>query len=129
VLNAGGAREPWIDPGCAKHFNRIVKETGAKAVISSSWRSLVHNRSMTLLGFEAMLRTHGVHCYIIGVTPPDGKVLGRGKQIAAWLTENGPTQSYVVLDDDEYEIRDYGPPTCQDGWYEGAIGAGCGPRD
>ena len=55
---------------------------------------------MTELGFERMLRTHKVCCHVVGVTPAETQVPGRVNQIAAWLAENGPVESYGVLDDD-----------------------------
>ena len=85
VLNDNYRSEPFILPQCAKAFNRIVGETGAKGIIASS-------------------------CQLIGVTPADGKVQGRGRQITAWLADSAPVVSYVVLDDDEYDIREHGHP-------------------
>jgi hypothetical protein len=100
VVNDSYHSEPLILPHCARHFNRIVRATTAGVAISSSWRACAHGGLMTGLGFHRLLRTHGIACPVIGVTPPDGKVQGRRDQIAAWLTENGPVASYVVLDDD-----------------------------
>jgi hypothetical protein len=37
----------------------------------------------------------------------------RGKQIAAWLAENGRVESYVVIDDDDLGIREQGHPFVQ----------------
>jgi hypothetical protein len=113
VLNDGYPSEPFILPLCAKHFNRLLQETGAKVVISSSWRIWVHGGHMTERGFQGLLRTHGIACQVVGVTPADGKVRGRGKQIAAWLAENGPVQGYVVLDDSAYDLREHGHPLVQ----------------
>jgi hypothetical protein len=110
VLNDNYQSEPLILPQCAKSFNRIVEESGAKVVIASSWRTWVHGGLMTLLGFQRMLRTHCISCQVIGVTPADGKVQGRGRQITTWLADSAPVVSYVVLDDDEYDIREHGHP-------------------
>ncbi len=62
-----------IQPRCVPPLNRIVAETDCKLVISSSWRYMVHNGSMTLLGFEYMLRTHGINAAgrLHGVTKLD----------------------------------------------------------
>jgi len=82
VLNASYESEPLILPECARRFNRIIRETGAKVVISSSWRNFVHGGLMIQLGFQTLLRTHGVHCQIVGVTQPDeGRrgAVGRGR--------------------------------------------------
>ena len=57
-----------IQPGPVVHLNRILAETEARLVISSSWRYLVHSGAMTLEGFSYMLITHG-----IGVPRPAGR--------------------------------------------------------
>jgi HAD domain in Swiss Army Knife RNA repair proteins len=103
VLNDSYHSEPLILPQCAEQFNRIVRATGANVVVSSSWRCWIHGGLMTELGFQRLLRTHGIACSIVGVTPPDGRVQGRDRQITAWLVSHGPVTAYVVLDDDQVQ--------------------------
>lgn len=100
VLNDSGQQFgcPLARPECAKNFNRIIAETDAKVVVISNWRHLVLNGHMDRLGFEQLLRSHGVSCCVLGVTPdePDG----RGWQIRAWLDgKYGKIESWVVIDD------------------------------
>jgi len=104
VLNDGGPDEAFVLPRCAQQFERIIEETGAHVVISSAWRAAVHLGEMTLLGFQRLLRTHQVLCRVVGVTPEARRAASRGKQISLWLEENGPVESYVVLDDDDLGI-------------------------
>ncbi len=92
---------PMFHPNNIRPFNRIIRETGAQVVISSSWRSAVHSRCMTILGFETMLLTHRIRCKVIGVTPKCGVHSDRGWEIAAWIESNKFKGKYVCLDDDD----------------------------
>ena len=102
-------------PGCVEQLGRILERTGAKVVLSSSWRYLVHEGLMSLSEFEQMLGRHGAPgIQIIGLTPTDEQVRGRGNQIQAWLDDNAArwsVQSYVVLDDmdaaDDFDPRQH----------------------
>ena len=81
-----------IDPAAVELLNRLVASTGAKVVISSSWRVC-----RTLEQIQDDLRSRGFVGEVIGATP---SIIGhRGHEIAAWLTEHGPA-SFVILDDD-----------------------------
>lgn len=100
VLNRfGGQCGPILaHPDCVKHFNRIVIETDAKVVVISNWRHLVLNGHMDRLGFEQMLRSHGIHCSVLDVTTDE--VDGRGWQIREWLSgKYDVIESWVVLED------------------------------
>jgi hypothetical protein len=113
VLNSGWEDEPFILPECSERLNRIIEETGAAVVLSSAWRKLIHSGEMTAKGFQCLLETHKVYCHVLGATPEKGGLLSRGKQITAWLAENGPVESYVVIDDDDLGIREQGHPFVQ----------------
>ena len=113
VLNAAGGRydgEPVIVHECVQRLNRVLDATKARVVISSSWRHIVHGRQMSEVGFEYLLWSHGLKCKVWGVTCKDNEAQGRGKQIAAWLAENDPVESYVVIDDDSHDFRECGHP-------------------
>jgi hypothetical protein len=110
VLNAhewvGEAESCDVRRDCVSRLNRIIRETGAKVVISSAWRYMVLGGAMTLDGFAYMLRTHGLTAgaEIIGLTCPDEQIPLRGDQIADWLFRRqvtNPPPRYVVLDDDD----------------------------
>lgn len=103
-----------IRPDCAERLNRILNAVPeAQLVISSSWRYLVLNGSMTLQGFENLLLTHGlsVHGRLHGVTVSDERVAGpdaslegragllvRSMQITGYAIEFRP-ERWCVLDD------------------------------
>jgi hypothetical protein len=92
-------------PPCIAALNRITDATGAKIVISSTWRLGQSPEAARLL------REWGATGEIIGVTPDLSCKVGeetngiwvttcRGKEISAWLSENLP-ESFVILDDDD----------------------------
>jgi hypothetical protein len=109
-------------PGCVERLGRIIARTEARVVLCSSWRYLVHEGLMNLADFEQMLGQHGAQgIQIIGLTPTDEQVHGRGNQIQVWLLANASAlavESYVVLDDmdvaDEMDPRQH-PFVCTNG--------------
>lgn len=109
-----------INKKSVKHLNFILDETGAKIVVSSAWRYMVHGGAMTLQGFEYLLRTHYVACAgrILDVTPRDEQIALRGEQIRAWLNSHR-VESYVVLDNLDLGITACGHPFVQTDGNEG----------
>jgi hypothetical protein len=103
---------PQFEPECVRAFNRIVRETEARLVISSSWRYLMHNGHLSLYGFQVLLRSHGVRGEVIGYTREDLEDEPRWRQIADWMRRpNNPDgavsklsgrgfEHYCILDDD-----------------------------
>jgi hypothetical protein len=72
--------------------NRIVERTGAKIVISSTWRVTDGMERVSVV-----LRAHGFAGEIIGGTPVTSGT--RGGEIKAWLDESSGVTSFVALDD------------------------------
>lgn len=101
--------------GCVREFNRIVDFAKPRIVLSSAWRYLILEGAMTVSGFHAMLRTHGVShlANFVGHTVADEVIPSRGSQISQWLSENGNPQPYVVLDDLDLGISVNGHPFVQ----------------
>lgn len=87
-----------LDEGAVARLNRIIERSGAKVVISSTWRI-----TEPLPRIVAILGAHGFRGEVIGVTPTRGG--SRGGEIKAWLDENRGVSQYVVLDD----AKDIGP--------------------
>lgn len=81
-----------------------------KAVVLSKNRDLTHRGETTPSGLQRLLQTQKICCQVIGATPEQGGVLGRGKQIAAWLAKNGAVESDVVIDDDDPGVLEQGHP-------------------
>lgn len=95
-------------------LNQIIAKTGAVCVISSVWRLgcdwMNIWRILDLCGFDGE---------IIGSTPINNK--GRGSEIAQWLIDEAsgdnltvtrneirPVESYVIIDDDVFDITEKG---------------------
>lgn len=91
-----------IDPACVSRLKKILSFTGAKVVLSSTWR-LEESFVKTLE--DAGIPIEGRTPYI--------RSNHRGEEIAAWLTgRDGISCDYIVIDDDDdagdHELtRDY----------------------
>lgn len=89
------AVERWvqmIDPKAARRLHGLVELTGAKIVISSSWR---HAQDFTRM--ETILTRAGCPCSVIGET--DVLSRARGHEIALWLEEHPGVKRFVIFDD------------------------------
>lgn len=93
-----------IDPNSIKVLNFIIEKTGAKVVVSSTWR---HGRSIEEL--QNILNQCGFKGEIIDKTPSfKHNDCVRGNEISEWIEKNnellGETkyeyENYVILDDD-----------------------------
>jgi hypothetical protein len=90
-----------LSPDCVRELNRITDATGAKIVVSSTWRVGPENRFHYL---KQYLKMEGVTGEIVGRTPDFVLVkqeMGeRGHEIQKWLEEH-PTDRFVILDDND----------------------------
>jgi hypothetical protein len=90
-----------IDARAVTILNGLLERSGAKVVVSSSWR-----RIHTIEALLELLRARGFTGEIVGVTPslhlsPDGIPRVRGHEIQMWLDEQPtPVERFVILDDD-----------------------------
>ena len=113
-----------FDPRAVERLNRIIKETGAKIVVSSSWRS-----GETVESLQFLFDRVGIVGEVVGLTPHlwckkpyeefDGYRVPRGCEIDWWLDNHGEFQrinwskeeqakyeeksivkNYIILDDD-----------------------------
>lgn len=97
-----------FDPRSVANLKKIVDETGAEIVISSSWKSF------GLSELEDMWQERGLPGKLIGITPnsvSDEMLLNadldhmeifsiRGMEIKEWLDKHGKKVShYVIIDD------------------------------
>ena len=89
-----GNEHLMLDPVAVGRVNRILTVSGAKVVISSSWR---HGWPIERL--KEILKTVGFIGEIIDCTPRYGK--DRGHEIDEWLqNHNEGHDPFVILDDD-----------------------------
>jgi hypothetical protein len=114
-----------IHPDKVCRLNRVLRETGARVVLSSAWRYIAFRDEATILGLEWLFRSHGMLAgRLAGLTWPDTMKRWtyngypaswplpneRGAQITRWLAENPYHRPYVVLDDLDLGISDEGHP-------------------
>jgi len=106
VINTAKSRADYfdfesIDMACLKRVSEICKYTGAKVVITSTWRKLYSQEqfaySLDLEGLEYPLE-------VIGMTPVSVKNRQRGFEIEVWLRDYSARFEddiqFVILDDD-----------------------------
>jgi hypothetical protein len=98
--------ENQIDRDAVARLNRIIAETGAKIVVSSSWRKLLDPPEL-----HRVLVSHGLVAEIIGETPdgpndPEMRAtfgdidrIFRGHEIDLWLRKHPEVDRWVILDD------------------------------
>ena len=97
-----------FDPNAVSNLKKIIDETGADIVISSSWKSF------GISELEDMWQDRGLPGKLIGITPntvSDEMLLNadldhmelfsiRGAEIKEWLTKHGKHVShYAIIDD------------------------------
>lgn len=94
--------DEFIDERAVAFLNYIIEETGAKVVLSSSWRGNVEE---TL----DRLKVAGFKYDFFDKTPYLGS-RHRGSEIQKWIDEyektNEPLESYVIIDDDNDMLDD-----------------------
>lgn len=91
-----------LDESCLNNLLRIVQKTGAEIVVSSTWR--LSTQAMDNL--EVQLSRKGIN--IVGCTT-FSRMGKRGQEIMEYLN-NKEECPYVILDDDDFDIKDYVPP-------------------
>lgn len=82
-----------------KNVRKLCDENDAKIVVSSSWRD-----SNNLEKLKALFSLSNLNNYIFDCTP---KLSSRGEEIEAWLFQNPQVKSFVILDDQESDIKFY----------------------
>lgn len=84
-----------IDPKGIARLNRILKETDAKIVISSSWRHAHPHRTGRMQKILDLAGMQGGH--VIDETPVMPGP--RAHEISSWLAANAGAKRFVILDD------------------------------
>ena len=92
-----------FDPECVWNLKQIIDKTGAKIVVSSSWKSI--------MSFDELLDMWGKRCLpgeMIGTTPYTLECRNRGDEIDLWLMGCDEECQYVILDDiDESNFNEH----------------------
>jgi len=103
VLNCNTTKDlvtfpPWgaifrgLDDDKVQLVSKLAEVTGAKVVISSTWR--LH---FSIAELKDILAKRGFTADVVGETPHSHKE--RGDEIQDWIEENGKPEAFVVLDD------------------------------
>ncbi|MCD9584774.1 HAD domain-containing protein [Tenacibaculum maritimum] len=106
----GTSIKRYFDPKCVQLLNNITLETGAKIVVSSSWRV-----TRSLVQLQDLFKLIGITGKVYGKTQDlslyetDSKNL-RGLEIKDWITTNekrikSPIQ-YIILDDENGFLKE-----------------------
>lgn len=84
-----------LDSSCLKRLRRLVNASGSKVVLSSSWRY----SQKRIFYLEEKI---GIKFY--GILKNDYR--DRGDLILDWLKDHEEVKEYVILDDDDFDIKD-----------------------
>lgn len=98
-----------------KLVERLLKDSDAKLVMSSSWRLENTRESMEKILTENGMTYFPWHGEWKTPTDPKGH---RGKEIAAWL-KNNQAEAYVILDDDRAILKEQKPYHILTSWRDG----------
>ena len=85
-----------FDKSCVQNLIEIIRVTGAKIVISSSWRE-----GRTLTQLQSIFKANGIEDCVIGVTPSFYDETIRGTEIKAYLRRFNGLECFVIIDDEE----------------------------
>ena len=83
-----------FDPECVWNLRQIIEKTGAKIVVSSSWKDL-----LTFEEIRDMWKKRVLPGEVIGTTPYTLECRNRGDEIDLWLKGCEEECQYVILDD------------------------------
>ena len=90
----------WDATGCDL-ISQICEKTGAKIVISSTWRHEAHQQDL----FSRLIK-HGLWGHMFCDVNASGAwatpwkpSASRGNEIDMWIEQNGPIDEYVIIDD------------------------------
>lgn len=111
-----------IDPQKIQLLGEIVKATGAKLVLSSSWRNSL-TAALQPADYEGRcligaLALHGLALF--DKTPFLEEE--RGAEIQQWLAGHGDTDRFAILDDDHFDWGGLEPYWVKTSYYTGLTG-------
>ena len=98
----------FIDKDKLLRLRRIVDTTGAKIVLSSTWR---YDRNVPGLNgdfLELQEAFHKVGLEFYDYTPVDALGVRRGMEIQAWLGLHPEVTKFVILDDEFFDFAERG---------------------
>lgn len=86
----------WFDPQCVSMLRRIIEKTGARIVLSSSWRDLGIDR------LSKVWSENNLPGELAGTTPE--WILVKKDAILEWIDRH-PDDKYVIIDDADLRLK------------------------
>lgn len=92
-----------FDPVAVAFLNRLYEAVEYEIVVSSTWRREAY--------MPILLQATGIHAPCFrgnawrtgeAIRAPGEGMVSRPREIATWITENGPVDEYLILDDDHF---------------------------
>lgn len=128
VLNSAAYQAEWggdppsnVDETRMPLLCRVLEETGAVIVLSSSWRRLWHpDPALRAPGWKAVGESFDRYGVEVFDRTPDYEGNNRDREVRDWLTAHGDeVESFVVLDDYGYGWGDLSDRLVQTSYYRG----------
>ena len=98
-----------IDEFRVEYLKRIIDETGAKVVLSSTWKKDFENIDGKIIPIhekgeelQNILRKHSIEIYDI---LKKGYSLSREDLITIWLNEHPDVESFIIIDDETTHLK------------------------
>lgn len=105
-----GIRRVEIDEFRLVYLKRIIDETNALVVLSSTWRTFFKKEKGVIIPnynkgeqLQVLFKKYGIE--IFDITPIDKNRI-RQNEIKSWLSNN-EVESFVIIDDDSYDLKDF----------------------
>lgn len=90
-----------IDPLAVTRLNFLTKTTGAKIVVSSTWRLAFYKEPNGLVLLQECMSGYGITGEVIGMTGNDAWGTDRrGQEIQDYLWNHPEIEKFVIIDDD-----------------------------
>ena len=83
-----------FDPQCLEYLKKLVVQTNANIVVTSTWRKTEEGKKV----LQDVLKQYDLADRVIGYTPVLNKK--RGEEIKTFLQTLNVETSYIILDDD-----------------------------
>lgn len=98
-----------IDDEMVKRLARIVRETSAEIVLSSSWRNFFDTRTLTPHNESAQGLVDSLEKHNLKIISRTGRSSNgnRGDEIKAWLSKHTEVKNFVILDDESSDLQDF----------------------
>ena len=103
-----------IENALLKRLTKIIEETDARVVLSSTWKSEIDKNLRYMTGDgKYMLNKFKYEgkFHLFDKTPDASSCMMRGTEIDEWLSKRDDIESFVILDDvdfDDFSIYGYG---------------------